>query len=104
MKALKKEYGSMAVIKAEDTVEVITTPAKKVITEPQAPENTITATAPKAKVQEPPKPQIPPRPVMPPEAAAFSRLQKIKVTLDKHNNLILKQSANGQNWRLNWLI
>ena len=88
--ALKKEYGSMAVIKAEDTVEVITTPAKKVITEPQAPENTITATAPKAKVQEPPKPQIPPRPVMPPEAAAFPRLQKIKVTLDKQNHLIFE--------------
>lgn len=27
---------------------------------------------------------------MPPEAATFSRLQKIKVTLDKHNNLIFE--------------
>ena len=27
---------------------------------------------------------------MPPEAAAFPRLQKIKVTLDKHNNLIFE--------------
>lgn len=80
----------MSVIKAEDTAEVITTPAKEVITEPKAPENSITATAPKAEVQEPPKPQIPPRPVMPPEAATFSRLQKIKVTLDKHNNLIFE--------------
>ena len=53
-------------------------------------DSTITATAPKAEVQEPPKPQIPPRPVMPPEAATFSRLQKIKVTLDKHNNLIFE--------------
>lgn len=88
--ALEKEYGSMSVIKAEDTAEVITTPAKEVITEPKAPENTITATAPKAEVQEPPKPQIPPRPVMPPEAATFTRLQKIKVTLDKHNNLIFE--------------
>ena len=88
--ALEKEYGSMAVIKAEDTTEVITTPAKEVITEPQAPENTITATVPETEVVEQPKPQIPPRPVMPPEAAAFPRLQKIKVTLDKHNNLIFE--------------
>ena len=27
---------------------------------------------------------------MPPEAAAFPRLQKVKVTLDKHNNLIFE--------------
>ena len=27
---------------------------------------------------------------MPPEAAAFPRLQKIKVTLDKHNSLIFE--------------
>ena len=27
---------------------------------------------------------------MPPEAATFSRIQKIKVTLDKHNNLIFE--------------
>ena len=88
--ALEKEYGSMAVIKAEDTTEVITTPAKEVITEPQAPENTITATVPETEVVEQPKPQIPPRPVMPLEAAAFPRLQKIKVTLDKQNNLIFE--------------
>ncbi len=44
----------------------------------------------KAEVVEQPKPQIPPRPVMPPEAAAFPRLQKIKVTLGKHNNLIFE--------------
>ena len=88
--ALEKEYGSMAVIKAEDTTEVITTPAKEVITEPQAPENTITATVPETEVVEQPKPQIPPRPVMPLEAAAFPRLQKIKVTLDKQNHLIFE--------------
>ncbi len=44
----------------------------------------------KAEVVEQPNPQIPPRPVMPPEAAAFPRLQKVKVTLDKHNNLIFE--------------
>ena len=27
---------------------------------------------------------------MPPEAAAFPRLQKVKITLDKHNNLIFE--------------
>ena len=42
------------------------------------------------EVTEPPKRQIPPRPVMPPEAAAFPRLQKIKVTLDKQNHLIFE--------------
>ena len=76
--ALEKEYGSMSVIKAEDTAEVITTPAKEVITEPKAPENTITATAPKAEVQEPPKPQIPPRPVMPPEAATSQDFKRLR--------------------------
>ncbi|WP_172794653.1 MobA/MobL family protein [Acetivibrio ethanolgignens] len=44
----------------------------------------------KAEVAEQPKPQIPPRPVMPPEAAVFPRLQKIKVSLDKHNHLIFE--------------
>ena len=88
--ALKKEYGSKAVIKAENTVDVVIAPTKKAIAEPEPPVNTIIATAPKTEVAEQPKPQIPPRPVMPPEAAAFPRLQKIKVTLDKHNNFIFE--------------
>ncbi len=88
--ALEKEHGSRAVIKAENTADVVIAPAKEAITEPKPPENTITATVPKAEVQEPPKPQIPPRPVMPPEAVAFPRLHKVKVTLDKHNNLIFE--------------
>ena len=58
------------------------------ITEPEPP--IITATIPETKTVEQPKPQIPPRPVMPPEAAAFPRLQKIKVTLDKQNHLIFE--------------
>ena len=49
-----------------------------------------TATVPKTEVVEQPEPQIPPRPVMPPEAAAFPKLQKIKVTLDKQNHLIFE--------------
>ena len=88
--ALEKEYGSKADIKAEDTSNVITVPAKETITEHKAPSDTVTATIPEAEVAEQPKPQIPPRPVMPPEAAALPRLQKIKVTLDKHNNLIFE--------------
>ena len=91
--AFEKEYGSNAVIKAENTADVVIAPAKESITEPEPPENTITATVPKAEVVEQPKPQIPPRPVMPPEAAAFPRLQKVKVTLDKHNNLIFEAEA-----------
>lgn len=83
---LEKEYGSKAVIKAEDTADVVTAPAKETITEPEPP----SATVPEAEVVEQPKPQIPPRPVMPPEAAAFPRLQKVKVTLDKHNHLIFE--------------
>ncbi len=87
---LEKEYGSKAVIKVEDTVDVVTVPAKETITEPKPPSITATATVPEAVVAEQPKPQIPPRPVMPPEATAFPRLQKVKATLDKHNHLIFE--------------
>ena len=86
--ALEKEYGTKTVIKAEDTADVATTLVTEVITEPEPP--IITATIPETKTVEQPKPQIPPRPVMPPEAAAFPRLQKIKVTLDKQNHLIFE--------------
>ncbi len=88
--ALEKEYGSKAVIKAEDTANVVTAPAMEEITEHKPPVATITATIPETDVVEQPKPQIPPRPVMPPEAAAFPKLQKIKVTLDKQNRLIFE--------------
>ena len=88
--ALEKEYGSKAVTKAEDTADVVTVSAKETITEPEPPSVTVTATVPKVEVVEQPKPQIPPRPIMPPEAAAFPRLHKVKVTLDKHNNLIFE--------------
>lgn len=64
--------------------------AKETITEPKPPSITVTATVLETEVVELPKPQIPPRPVMPPEATAFPRLQKVKVTLDKHNNLIFE--------------
>ena len=88
---LEKEYGNKAVIKAEDTADVVPVPFKETITtESEPPANTITTTPPKTANAEQPKPQIPPRPVMPPEAAALPRLQKIKVTLDKHNNLIFE--------------
>lgn len=88
--ALEKEYGSKADIKAVDTADIVTAPAKETITEPKPPSVTVTATVPEAEVVEQPKPQIPPRPVMPPEATAFQRLQKVKVTLDKHNTLIFE--------------
>jgi hypothetical protein len=87
---LEKEYVSKAVIKADDTVEVVTAPAKEVISEHEPPVATITETVLGTKVTKPPKPQIPPRPVMPPETAAFPRLQKVKVTLDKQNHLIFE--------------
>lgn len=64
--------------------------AKEVITEPEPPISTTTATVPETEAVEQPKPQIPPRPLMPPEAASFPKLQKVKVTLDKHNNLIFE--------------
>ena len=85
---LEKEYRSKADIKAEDTADVVTTPAKETITEPEPP--IVTTTIPETEVVEQLKSQIPPRPVMPPEAAAFPRLQKIKVTLDKQNHLIFE--------------
>ena len=87
--AHEKEYGSKTFIKAEDTADVVA-PAKETIIEPEPPVSTITATVPETEVAEQPKPQIPSRPVMPPEAATFPRLQKVKVTLDKHNNLIFE--------------
>ena len=43
--ALEKEYGSKAVIKTDDTVEVVTTPVKEVITEYEPSIATITASA-----------------------------------------------------------
>ena len=88
--ALEKEYGSKAVTKAEDKASVVTAPAAEELTEPEPPVTTITETVLETEVTEPPKPQIPPRPVMPPEAAAFPRLQKIKITLDKQNHLIFE--------------
>ena len=88
--ALEKEYGSKTVTKTEDTTDVVTVSDKEVITEHEPSVATITATVPKTEVVEQPKPQIPPRPVMPPEAAAFPRLQKVNVILDKHNNLIFE--------------
>ncbi len=88
--ALEKEYGSNDVIKAENTADVVIAPAKEVITKYEPPVATITETVHETEVTEPPKRQIPPRPVMPPEAAAFPRLQKIKVTLDKQNHLIFE--------------
>jgi hypothetical protein len=86
--ALEKEYGTKTVIKAEDTANVATAPAKEVITEHEPPVATITATVSETEVVE--QPQIPPRPVVPPEAAAFPKLQKIKITLDKQNRLIFE--------------
>lgn len=91
--ALEKEYGNKAVIKAEDTVDIVTALAKKTITEPKLPVSPITATVPKPEVAEQPKTQIPPRPVMPPEAAAFSKLLKVKTALDKQNNLIFEAES-----------
>lgn len=90
---LEKEYGSKADIKAVDTADIVTAPAKETITEPKPPSVTVTATVPEAEVVKQPKPQIAPRPVMPPEATAFPRLQKVKVTLDKHNNLIFEAES-----------
>ena len=88
---LEKEYGNKAITKAEDATSVVNTPATEVITEHEPPVvTTITATVPKTEVVEQPKPQIPPRPVMSPEAAAFPRLQKIKISLDKQNHLIFE--------------
>ena len=87
---LEKEYGNKAVTKTEDKASVVTAPVAEELTEPELSVNTITATVPEKEVVEQPKPQIPPRPVMPPEAAAFPRLQKIKVTLDKQNRLIFE--------------
>ena len=87
---LEKEYGSKAVIKAEDTTDVVTALAKEVITESDPPVSTTTATVPETGSVEQPNPQIPPRPLMPPEAASFPKLQKVKVTLDKHNHLIFE--------------
>ena len=88
-KALEKEYGDKADIKAENT-NVVAATATEIITEPKLAIMTVTTTVSEAKVVEQSKLQTPPRPVMPQEAAAFPRLQKVKFTLDKHNNLIFE--------------
>lgn len=88
--ALEKEYGTQTTVKEETITAVDTTPVMEVAKEAEPPKATVTTTVTEAEVVEPPKPQIPPRPVMPSEAAAFPRLQKVKVTLDKHNNLIFE--------------
>ena len=86
--ALKKEYGSKAVIKAEDTTDVVTAPAKEEIVEPEPPVSTITATVPETEIAEQPKLKIPPRPVMPLEATAYPRLKKIDAELNRQNRII----------------
>lgn len=88
--ALEKEYGSQATVKEETIITVDTTPVTEEVKEPEPPEVTVTTTVPEAEVVEQPKPQVPPKPVMPSEVAAFPKLQKIKVTLDKHNHLIFE--------------
>ena len=88
--ALDKEYGSKAVTKTGDKASVVTAPVAEELTEPELSVNTITATVPETEIAEQSKPQIPPRPVMPLEAAAFPKLQKIKITLDKQNHLIFE--------------
>lgn len=91
--ALEKEYGTKATVKADTITTVDTTPVTEAAKEPEPPKVTVTTSVPKAEVVEPPKSQIPPRPVMPPEAAAFSKLQKIKIALDKHNHLIFEAES-----------
>ena len=88
--ALEKEYGTKAIVKADTITTVDTTPVTETAKEPEPPKAAVTTTVTEAKIVEQPKQQIPPRPVMPPEAAAFPKLQKVKVTLDNHNNLIFK--------------
>lgn len=88
--AFEKEYGTQATVKEEIITTVDTTPVTEAAKEPEPPKVTVTTSVPKAEVVEPPTPQIPPRLVMPPEAAAYPKLKKVKITLDKHNNLILK--------------
>lgn len=88
--SLEKEYGSKSDIKTKDITDVVIAPAKEVIAEPEPPVATPTKTVRKTEIVEQPKSQIPPRPVIPPEAAAFPRLQKVKLTLDKQNHLIFE--------------
>lgn len=91
--ALEKEYGTKATVKEETITTIDTTPVTEVAKEPMPPKVTVITSVPKAEVAEEPKPQIPPRPVMPPEAAAFPKLKKIKITLDKHNHLIFEAES-----------
>lgn len=95
--ALEKEYGTKVTVKEETITTIDTTPVTEVAKKPEPPKDTITASVPKAEVVEPPKQQIPPRPVMPPEAADFSKLQKIKITLDKQNHLIFEAERERNN-------
>lgn len=91
--ALEKEYGSEANVKTENITNVDTVPVTEEVTVSEPSSVTITAPVLKAEVAEPPNPPIPLRPVMPPEAAAFPKLQKVMVTLDKHNNFIFEAES-----------
>lgn len=91
--ALEKEYGSEADVKTESITNVDTVPVTEEVTVSEPSSVTITAPVLKAEVAEPPNPPIPLRPVMPPETAAFPKLQKVMVTLDKHNNFIFEAES-----------
>ena len=91
--ALEKEYGSEADVKTESITNVDTVPVTEEVTVSEPSSVTITAPVLKAEVAEPPNPPIPLRLVMPPETAAFPKLQKVMVTLDKHNNFIFEAES-----------
>ena len=87
---LEKEYGNKVDIKTDNTTNAVISPVKEDRAISKTTSVTVTATVPKVAIAEPLKPPIPPRPVMPPEVAAYPKLKKIKVTLDKHNDLIFE--------------
>lgn len=88
--ALEKQYGSNADFREANKENTDIVAVAEEANESVKPSATAAPTVAETKAVEYPKPQIPPRPVMPPEAATYPKLQKVKVTLDKHNDLIFE--------------
>lgn len=101
---LEKEYGSKAVIKAEDTADVATAPAKEVITEHETPVATITETVLETEVIEQPKPRYLQDRLFHRKQPLFQNFKKSRLRLISKIISSLKQSVNGISWKLNWAI
>ena len=98
--AIEKEYASKAVIKAEDTADVVTTPAKEVIIEPEPPSVTLQLFRKQRLLNSPNHRYLQDR-LCHRKQPLSQDFKKSRLLLISKIILSLKQSVNGINWRLN---